>query len=68
MPTPLPFSPFIDVSLVDMEHRFVLDEHRFLQDITEQHLPIFITDPSPDFIAACQRELLPMLEQYARRG
>lgn len=72
--TPLPFSPFIDISLVDPENRFVLDENRFFHDITSDDTlwstgddpPLFISDPSPDFIEACRRDILPTLEQFAR--
>lgn len=61
----LPLSPFI----TDPDNRFVLDETRFLHDITStDDLPIFITDPSPDFITAMHRDVLPLLEDAVRRG
>lgn len=94
--TPLPFSPFIDVALVDPENRFVLDKNalfagmRAASDVwpigdwpswakwsitnplpngavpADDPPPLFLSDPSPDFLDAVYRELAPFIEQRAR--
>lgn len=40
----------------------------FPETMADDDPPLFITDPSPDFIAAFHRDVLPTLEQLARRG
>lgn len=37
-------------------------------DVESDRPPLFLSDPSDDFIAACHRDLLPMLEDLARRA
>ena len=44
MGTPLPLSPFIDP-----DNRFVLDEAKFMSDITHDDAPLFLRDPSDKF-------------------
>jgi len=48
MPVPSPF--------IDENHRFVLDEAKFMEAITD--LPAFIASPSPEYIAAAEIEPL----------
>lgn len=64
MTTPLPPSPFI----YKPDERFVLDEAQFMSEVLGSDVPLFIGAPSADFIAACHRDLLPVLETYARRA
>ena len=70
MTTPLPFSPFVNPEFVDPDNRFVLDPNRFLRDIMEptDRMPIFLTDPSPAFLAAIHRDLAELTESIVRRG
>ncbi|WGR74319.1 MULTISPECIES: hypothetical protein [unclassified Bradyrhizobium] len=56
MNTPLPLSPF-----VDPDHRFVLDEDRFMADLAE--MPAFLVNPSPEYLAAI--DILPVLRVIA---
>lgn len=68
MATSLPLSPFV----TDPDNRFVLDEDAFMRGVLglddSDDLPAFISDPSPDFIAAMHRDVLPLLEDAVRRG
>lgn len=65
MATILPLSPFV----TDPDRRFVLDEALFLRDVTgSDDPPLFLSDPSADFIAAMQRDVLPLIEDAVRRG
>lgn len=67
--TVLPPSPFIAVDVRSAEptdNRFVLDVDAFMAAI--EPAPAFITDPSPDFIAAMHRDVLPVLEDAVRRA
>ncbi len=68
--TPLPFSPFLDITLVEPDNRFVLDQNRFLTAILEpdDKMPIFLDRPSPAFLDAIRRDLTPLLMDHARRG
>lgn len=40
----------------------------FANMMGEEPLPVFITDPSPDFIAAMHRDVLPIIEDAVRRA
>jgi hypothetical protein len=74
--TPLPASPFIDPALIEPQP-FVFDEARkraFWKQIAgdrpfpeDDPSPIFLTDPSADYIAAIRRELAPFTEAAARK-
>lgn len=57
MSTPLPVSPFV----VDLEHRFVLDEDKFMADVCE--MPAFLVNPSPEYLEAL--DMAPVLRLLA---
>ena len=74
--TMLPESPFLDPTQPvgpEAPTPFQIDEEVFWHAIDptwswgfEDDPPLFLTDPSPDFIEACHRDLLPLLECAAR--
>lgn len=73
--TKLPLSPFINPALPlspTAPTSFLLDERLFWYAVDPtfswefDDTPLFISDPSPDFVKACQRDLLPLLEDLAR--
>lgn len=43
------------------------DEAALWRAIFDEPLPMFISDPSPDFIAAMHRDVLPIIEDAVRR-
>ena len=45
-------SPFIS----DPDHRFILDEEAFMEEILPEGLPAFIASPSAEYIAAAEIE------------
>ena len=57
--TPLPQSTFITEPVP-----FTLDEERFLADIADESLPVFLSDPSDAFLSAT--DLVPIVEVLTR--